>query len=126
MSDLEAMVRAFHSAFYQVVADSPAIPDVETVQLRKMLIAEEYCELQDALEENNLVHIADGIADLVYVTIGAAVTYGIPFNRVFAEVHRANMRKAINGVTYHQNGKVQKPPGWEGPDIAGVMLGGLQ
>jgi predicted HAD superfamily Cof-like phosphohydrolase len=67
----------------------------------------------------DLAKVADGLADLKYVTEGTAVTWGIPLDAVFAEVHRSNMTK--RGGTKDAHGKLGKPLTYEPPDIAGVL-----
>lgn len=63
--------------------------------------------------------VADSLADITYVVLGAAVTWGIPLGPVFEEVCRANDDKV--GGPVREDGKRLKPPGWKGPDIAGVL-----
>jgi predicted HAD superfamily Cof-like phosphohydrolase len=72
--------------------------------------------------KNDIVSIADALADIVYVACGTALTYGIPFDRVFAEVHRSNMTKfGPDGPYLRADGKVMKGPDYEPPDIAGCL-----
>jgi predicted HAD superfamily Cof-like phosphohydrolase len=86
------------------------------------LITEEFNELCDAEEANDLVEIADALADIIYIACGTAVSYGIPLDKVFEEVHRSNMAKLVDGkVLRREDGKVQKPEGWTPPDIEGVL-----
>ena len=91
------------------------------------LIWEEVEELSDAREENDLVGIADALADLAYVTVGMAIECGLPFTEVFREVHAANMRKLgpDGKPIYREDGKVVKPDGWTEPDIVGAISGAL-
>ena len=95
-------------------ADIPA-----WVQMLRMdLLDEEVSELHEAVEKGDVVKIADAIADIAYVAVGTAVAYGIPFDAVFAEVHRSNMTK----VNTPAEAKLVKGPGYEPPDIAGVLI----
>jgi predicted HAD superfamily Cof-like phosphohydrolase len=65
------------------------------------------------------------LADLVYVVIGTAIQYGIPFDAVFAEVHRANMSKlGPDGVpVLREDGKIIKPFGFKPADLSAVLDG---
>lgn len=45
--------------------------------LRYKLILEELQELADAMDASDLVEIADALGDIIYVTYGAAITFGL-------------------------------------------------
>jgi predicted HAD superfamily Cof-like phosphohydrolase len=78
------------------------------------------------MQIGDLVGIADGIADSVYVLVGTALEYGIPLDRVWGAVHSANMAKVdpVTGkVRKRFDGKVLKPDGWKRPDIAAILAG---
>ena len=100
VKSLEQRLRDFHKKYGQYESDFPTvnIPD-EVKNLRIGLISEESQELFDAIAANNLIDIADACADLVYVVIGTAIAYGIPFDRIFSEVHSSNMTKTPIKVT---------------------------
>jgi predicted HAD superfamily Cof-like phosphohydrolase len=115
-------VKDFHQAFGQRVGEYPELPDREERILRRKLITEEFNELTDAEYANDLVEVADALADIIYIACGTAVSYGIPLDDVFAEVHRSNMAKLVDGkVIRREDGKVQKPEGWTAPDIRSVL-----
>lgn len=113
------MVREFHAKFGVVNATQPDISQHR--ELRIKLIAEELDELLRALDANDITEVADALADLQYVVIGAALQWGIPLDRVFAEVHRSNMTKEGGGK--RADGKILKGPGYESPDVAAVLRG---
>lgn len=116
-------VKEFHLAFGQRVGTVPSIPeDINERELRMSLLEEEYNEYGKAEEEADIVEIADALADIIYIACGTAVSYGIPLDKVFEEVHRSNMAKLVDGkVIRRADGKVQKPEGWTAPDIRGVL-----
>ena len=116
-------VRDFHQAFGQRIGDAPSIPeDVNERELRMSLLEEEVNEYFDAEENADLVEIADALADIIYIACGTAVSYGIPLDDVFAEVHRSNMAKLVDGkVIRRADGKIQKPDSWTPPDIMKVL-----
>jgi predicted HAD superfamily Cof-like phosphohydrolase len=58
-------------------------------------LREELEELVAAIETESVEDIADGVADLLYLTIGTALAYGIPIEAVFDEIHRSNMTKTL-------------------------------
>lgn len=121
-------VQQFHRVFGVRARDSPTAgaglgaPD-EQVALRRRLVQEEVGELVDAVAARDLVGVADALADIVYVACGTADLLGIPFDAVFAEVHRANMSKlgADGRPVLRADGKVLKGPAYTPPDVAGVL-----
>jgi len=122
MSNMFKDVMDFHKAFGQKVGDKPELPDINERGLRMKLLREEFEEYMEAEEENDLVEIADALADLIYIACGTAVSYGIPLDKIYDEVHRSNMSKLVNGKPiYREDGKVMKPEGWSPPDIKGIL-----
>lgn len=115
-------VKAFHRAFGQRIGEKPELPSAEERCLRIRLLEEEFEEYMDAEGKDDLVEIADALADIIYIACGTAVSYGIPLDAIFEEVHSSNMAKLVDGkVIYREDGKVKKPEGWMPPDIAGVL-----
>ncbi|SRR5258706_7917336 len=92
--------------------------NLENWLFRIDLIKEEVTETVTAIRNGDLTGVADGITDSIYVLLGAAVEFGLDIEPLFDEVHRTNMAK-IKAAT--AGGKVRKPPGWKGPDIAGML-----
>jgi predicted HAD superfamily Cof-like phosphohydrolase len=118
--DPQACVRAFHARYGVPAPEVPGLPDPATARMRLRLIREETDELASAFAAGDLVAVADAIADLLYVTVGTAVTCGIDLRPVFAEVHRSNMTKdAARGPG--ADGKVVKGPGFRPPDLAPLL-----
>jgi predicted HAD superfamily Cof-like phosphohydrolase len=124
MSDYFNDVLEFHKAFNLKMGKSPKLGTPEERKLRIKLIREEFNELLDAEDDDDIVEVADALADLIYIACGTAIAYGIPLNRVFDEVHRTNMAKLVDGKPlYREDGKVKKPEGWKPPDINKVLFG---
>lgn len=117
-------VGEFHEAFGVRSQPLPTadVPAAE-LRLRQDLLDEEVGELRDAVAAADLVAIADALADIVYIACGTAQALGIPFDDVFAEVHRANMSKlgADGHPVLRADGKILKGPGYTRPDVAGVL-----
>ncbi len=92
---LESVAR-FHRTFKHPILSSPAIPDQKRCALRVELIAEELREFQEAIEEKDIVAIADALCDIQYVLSGAVLEFGLgeKFKKLFDEVQRSNMSKA--------------------------------
>lgn len=98
MSNYLKAVSEFHETFKAPILESPQIPSKERCELRVSLLQEELNELKQAIEDNDLVEIADALADLQYVLSGAILEFGLKekFNTLFDEVQRSNMSKACN------------------------------
>ena len=118
MSNFED-VKIFMKTFGQRVITKPQFPDDKTAKLRFDLIKEELNELNQAMEEKNLVEIADALTDILYVTYGAGCAYGIDLDKCFKEVQRANMSKLGKDgkPIYNEKGKVMKGPNYLPPDL---------
>ena len=119
MINEQTMVESFHSKFDIVVRPTPTDLDEQTKQLRVRLIQEEFDELKEAIATGNLAAVAKEMADLLYVTYGTAVSYGIDMEPVFQEVHRSNMSK-IGGYK-RADGKWVKPPTYSPADIDSII-----
>jgi predicted HAD superfamily Cof-like phosphohydrolase len=123
MTDMYNDVKDFQVAFGLNVGTKPELPPIEERTLRVNLLREEVNEYLDAEWENDIVEIADALADIIYIACGTAVSYGIPLDRVFAEVHRSNMAKLVDGKPIsREDGKILKPEGWTPPDTKGAVF----
>jgi predicted HAD superfamily Cof-like phosphohydrolase len=125
MATLMHNVADFHEATdTPVYFHMPEIPEAKRCDLRIRLIEEEVAETIKAIRENDIVEVADGLADIIYVVIGTALEFGIPLDLVWAEVQRSNMAKVdpeTGKVTKRDDGKVLKPAGWTPPNIAACL-----
>jgi predicted HAD superfamily Cof-like phosphohydrolase len=112
------MVRAFHKKYDCTWNDKPTQLDYDDVKFRIMLVEEEAKELVEAMEQMDMVQIADAIADTLYVVLGTAVAYGIDASTVFAEVQRSNMTKTHAGA---HNAKPLKGIPFSKPQLAKLL-----
>jgi|TARA_X000000950_G_scaffold109169_1_gene137588 predicted HAD superfamily Cof-like phosphohydrolase len=113
----------FMEAFGQSVEMDPTWPDFNTRDLRLELISEEFSELCQAIEDRDMIQIADALTDLLYVVYGAGHAFGIDLDECFQEVHRSNMSKLGKSgrPIYREDGKVMKGPGYFEPDLEGIL-----
>lgn len=116
LEDAQEKVEAFHRKMGFHVADGEPVPAAVKL-LRARLIMEEAAELVAAIQENDVERIADGIGDLIYVTLGTAVAYDVPAGPVFDEVHASNMSKSKPNA----HGKGGKGEGFQPPHVAAVL-----
>ena len=115
-------VENFHKAFGQRIGTKPELPNDNERSLRMRLLAEEFSEYNSAEYDNDLIEVADALADIIYIALGTAVSYGIPLDTIFDEVHRSNMAKLVDGkVLRRADGKIKKPDGWQPPDIKSIL-----
>ncbi|USN57051.1 MAG: nucleoside triphosphate pyrophosphohydrolase family protein [Candidatus Peribacteria bacterium] len=86
----------FHELFGAPILPKPEIPSPERCALRVSLLQEELNELQQAIDDGDLVEIADALGDIQYVLAGAVHEFGLSdrFADIFAEIQRSNMSKA--------------------------------
>jgi predicted HAD superfamily Cof-like phosphohydrolase len=117
------MLREFHEKFGLTAINAPTIPNEKDRKLRVELIREDFREFVEASEQLDIVAAADAIADLLYVVYGAAVTWGIPADECFLEVHRSNMTKVWSDGTVkrREDGKIMKPPTYSPAQLEPIL-----
>ena len=118
-------VKHFMTTFGQEVKEAPAFPDTKTVELRYELIREELEELKEAMNEMDIIEVADALTDILYVTYGAAHAYGIDIQACFDEVQDSNMSKLDEDgkPIYRSDGKILKGPNYFAPDLTKYIVG---
>jgi predicted HAD superfamily Cof-like phosphohydrolase len=91
-------VAEFHKTFHHPIVEIPQIPDLKRCELRVELIAEELKELQEAINQKDIIEVADALCDIQYVLAGAILEFGLgeKFKALFDEVQRSNMSKACD------------------------------
>ena len=90
----------------------------EQTQLYMNLIKEEFEETAKAFEEEDLVEVADGLADMVWVIMGMCNSVGIDFDKIWEEVKSSNMSKFVDGKFIKNDaGKIMKPETYFKPNI---------
>lgn len=119
MINEQQMVQVFHELFDCCRNTQPIIPDQGVRELRVRLLEEEVSEFAEAAESGDLAHIAKELADILYVTYGAACAFGIDLELVFHEVHRSNMTKI--GGTKREDGKILKPATYSPANIHPII-----
>ena len=112
-------VGTFMKTFGQEVKTKPSFSTNKINKLRLDLIKEELSELTEAMNNNDLLEVADALTDILYVTYGAGHAFGINLDRCFEEVQNSNMSKLDeNGKPiYDESGKVMKGPNYFKPDL---------
>lgn len=111
----------FHLEKGLTVGGKPAHPSQEVINQRICLVEEEAREAVSAMEFGSVYEVAKELADLLYVTLGAAVAFGIDLDAVWNEVHHSNMTKDPLPDDLPSWTKVPKGNNYEQPDIASVL-----
>ena len=113
-------VGTFMKTFGQDVKTKPSFSSDKINKLRLDLIKEELNELKEAMNNNDLLEVADALTDILYVTYGAGHAFGINLDKCFEEVQNSNMSKLDeNGKPiYNEHGKVMKGPNYFKPDLS--------
>ena len=113
-------VGIFMKTFGQEVKTKPSFSTNKINKLRIDLIKEELEELKEAMDNNDLLEVADALTDILYVTYGAGHAFGVDLDKCFNEVQNSNMSKlGENGKPiYNEAGKVMKGPNYFRPDLS--------
>ncbi len=113
-------VGIFMKTFGQEVKDKPSLSTDKINKLRIDLIKEELAELNEAMEKNDLLEVADALTDILYVTYGAGHAFGINLDKCFEEVQNSNMSKLDDKgkPIYNEFGKVMKGPNYFKPNLS--------
>ena len=113
-------VGTFMKTFGQEVKTKPSFSTDKINKLRLDLIKEELTELTEAMNNKDLLEVADALTDILYVTYGAGHAFGINLDKCFEEVQNSNMSKLDeNGnPIYNEHGKVMKGPNYFKPDLS--------
>ena len=112
-------VKIFMETFGQEVKTKPSFSADKINRLRYDLIKEELEELKEAMENKDLLEVADALTDILYVTYGAGHAFGIDLDKCFEEVQSSNMSKlGEDGKPINnESGKVMKGPKYFKPDL---------
>ena len=113
-------VGTFMKTFGQEIKTKPSLSTEKINKLRIDLIKEELEELTEAMNNKDLLEIADALTDILYVTYGAGHAFGIDLDQCFEEVQNSNMSKLDeNGKPIYNNaGKVMKGPNYFKPNLS--------
>ena len=113
-------VGTFMKTFGQEVKNKASFSTDKINKLRIDLIKEELEELTEAMNNRDLLEVADALTDILYVTYGAGHAFGINLDKCFEEVQNSNMSKLDqNGKPiYNESGKVMKGPNYFKPDLS--------
>jgi len=125
MRDYIDMVKFFHECFDQKNAENPTRIGINDAKLRHSLLAEENDEYLQAVEEKDLVSIADALGDQLYIIYGTILKHGLQhkIEEVFEEIHNSNMSKlgADGKPIFREDGKILKGSGYFKPNLKAIL-----
>ena len=119
-------VKDFHTAFAIGYSEIPRA-DLGEIKnkLRFDLMREENEEYLEAVQNNDLIEIADALGDMLYILCGTIIEHGLQnkMEEVFDEIQRSNMSKLGEDgkPIYREDGKVMKGPNYFKPDFTTIL-----
>ncbi|WP_306351045.1 nucleoside triphosphate pyrophosphohydrolase family protein [Flavobacterium sp. '19STA2R22 D10 B1'] len=119
-------VKEFHTAFGLGVSNEiKGTLGESTDLLRYNLMKEENEEYLEAVQNNDVVEIADALGDMLYILCGTILEHGLQhkIEAVFEEIQRSNMSKlgADGKPIYREDGKVMKGPNYFKPQFDTIL-----
>ena len=80
-------------SFPNGITQEEILKNPDLIELRNALIAEEFNEFKQAINDKDITEMRDAIGDILYVVYGAAQTFGFDADADFATIHNSNMSK---------------------------------
>ena len=119
-------VHEFHSAFGLGINTNPTGDLGENKNLLRFnLMKEENEEYLEAVQNNDIVEIADALGDMLYILCGTILEHGLQhkIEAVFDEIQRSNMSKLGEDgkPIYREDGKVLKGPNYFKPNFEEIL-----
>jgi predicted HAD superfamily Cof-like phosphohydrolase len=117
------LVHKFHEIYDCHIGAEPGFPKQEIRDLRIGLLREEWEEYLEAEEQNDYVEVCDALGDMLYIIYGTCVSYGIPINEIFQEIHNSNLSKLDEQgkPIRREDGKILKGPNFFQPNIPKII-----
>lgn len=119
-------VKLFHTTYGLGVSENmKADLGTQKNNLRFELMKEENEEYLEAVQNNDLVEIADALGDMLYILCGTILEHGLQhkIEAVFDEIQRSNMSKLGEDgkPIYREDGKVMKGPNYFKPNFESIL-----
>jgi predicted HAD superfamily Cof-like phosphohydrolase len=118
-------IDSFHKKFGFAKNEKVSIPDDnELVNFRTSFLAEEFAEYTNAITKKDAAAALDALVDIVYIALGTAWLFNLPFDKAWKEVQKANMSKIRAKSKSKKRGTkfdVVKPKDWKAPNIERIV-----
>jgi predicted HAD superfamily Cof-like phosphohydrolase len=126
--DCDNLIRSidvFHKKFGFEKNEKVGIPDDnELVNFRTSFLMEELAEYTNAITKKDAAGALDALVDIVYIALGTAWLFNLPFEKAWKEVQKANMSKIRAKSKSKKRGTtfdVVKPKNWKAPNIERII-----
>lgn len=125
--DIIKAVETFHDSFGIENNYEPTSKiSQKDYELRHRLMQEENDEYLEAVQNNDLIEIADALGDQLYILCGTILKHGLQHKivEVFEEIQRSNMSKLDKDgqPIYREDGKILKSDLYFKPNIKKILV----
>ncbi len=125
MTDLLKDIDNFHKKYGFEKNEKVDIPDnSELINFRTAFLMEELAEYTNAITKKDAAGALDALVDIVYIALGTAWLFNLPFEKAWNEVQKANMNKIRAKDKTGKRGTkfdVIKPKDWKAPNIEKII-----
>ena len=115
----------FHKRFGFKKNNNIGIPDdAELVNFRTSFLMEELAEYTNAIVKKDTAKALDALVDIVYIALGTAWLFNLPFDKAWKEIQAANMKKVRAKDKTGKRGTkfdVIKPKEFKEPNIERII-----
>lgn len=125
MTDILKDIDNFHKKYGFEKNEKVNIPDNnELINFRTAFLMEELAEYTNAITKKDTAGALDALVDIVYIALGTAWLFNLPFEKAWNEVQKANMSKIRAKDKTGKRGTkfdVIKPKDWKAPNIEKII-----
>jgi len=125
MTDILKDIDNFHKKYGFEKNEKIDIPDnSELINFRTAFLMEELAEYTNAITKKDSAGALDALVDIVYIALGTAWLFNLPFEKAWNEVQKANMSKIRAKDKTGKRGTkfdVVKPKDWKAPNIEKII-----
>ena len=125
MTDILKDIDNFHKKYGFEKNEKVDIPDNnELINFRTAFLMEELAEYTNAITKKDAAGALDALVDIVYIALGTAWLFNLPFEKAWNEVQKANMSKIRAKDKTGKRGTkfdVIKPKDWKAPNIEKII-----
>ena len=125
MTDILKDIDNFHKKYGFEKNEKIDIPNKsELINFRTAFLMEELAEYTNAITKKDAAGALDALVDIVYIALGTAWLFNLPFEKAWNEVQKANMSKIRAKDKTGKRGTkfdVVKPKDWKAPNIEKII-----